>query len=71
MNDREQMFDRWLLERGHFINRNIKLITLQNLLFLKKNKPWQMLICIDGNLVPAKDCNEDTRFGLVAYGYIT
>lgn len=46
----------------------ISLLTLEGLLYLKKNQPSKILISIFGEEIKASDMDEDTRRGYVAAG---
>ena len=48
----------------------LELLTLEELNNLKKSKPNTKLINIFGDETLAKNANDDTRWGLVAYGFI-
>ena len=49
----------------------IRLLTLEELRNIKKYCPRFGLIDIFGKVIEAKDANEDTRAGHVAYGTLT
>lgn len=48
--------------------KTILLLTGQELALTQKNNPNEILINIFGEEVPARDCDDETRFGYVAYG---
>jgi hypothetical protein len=48
----------------------IELLNLAELQSIKKNTPEMILISIQGDEVMAQDCDEDTRMGYVAYGFL-
>lgn len=50
--------------------KTISLLTLDELQHIQKSKPNEILIDIFGDEHLAKDCDDETRFGYVAYGYI-
>jgi len=54
----------WELDNGE----TIYLLTQQQLYDLQKTAPDTVLTCIDGMEEKAKDCDDDIRFGYVAFG---
>ena len=56
----------WKLDDG----RTIVLLTAPQLRSLKQHAPKAMLISIFGESVEAQFCDEDIRFGYVAFGQI-
>jgi hypothetical protein len=48
----------------------IELLNLGELQALKRQEPETILISINGTEVAAKDADEDTRIGYVAYGFL-
>ena len=56
-------------ESEHF-GQTIELLNLGELELLKRNEPEEVLISISGNEILAKDADNDTRMGYVAYGFL-
>ena len=58
-------FKRWTLDDGTVIN----LLTLPELNELKKNSPDALLTSITGDTEIARKCDDDIRYGYVAFGF--
>lgn len=50
--------------------KTIALLTIDEMNELQINKPDDVVISIFGEETKAKDCDLDTRFGYVAFGYL-
>lgn len=72
----------WKIDNSEFVRLGIKkslsnhegetieLLNLGELQHIKENDPEMILISISGDEVPAKDADEDTRVGYVAFGFL-
>lgn len=61
----------WVIERGYpHEGETIKLLSLPQLRSIQQQAPDAELVSIFGEKVKARDCDDDTRFGRVAYGQL-
>lgn len=55
---------------GEYFGKKIQLLTIGQLRNLQIHAPTAVLVCINGKREIAANCDDDTRFGYVAYGQV-